>query len=60
MESVTELEEGQRLWVFENGRKLRFGMPFRVSHVKKDEVIGVDDDGNNRSFNLKQFTFAKS
>lgn len=61
MDTPETITEGMSLWAIEKdtGRILENDMPFRVSHVSRHEIIGVDDGGNNRAFDRSVFEFTR-
>ena len=61
MDIPETITEGMSLWAIEKntGRILENDMPFRVSHVSRNEIIGVDEGGNNRVFNRSMFDFTR-
>ena len=61
MDTPEVIEEGMSLWAVElaDGRIIETNMPFKVSHVGKREIIGVDTEGNNRVFDISKFSFTK-
>ena len=61
MDTPETIETGMSLWAIEraDGRILEIDMPFKVSHVGKKEIIGVDQGGNNRVFDLSVFDFTR-
>lgn len=61
MDIPETITEGMSLWAIEKstGRILENDMPFRVSHVSRHEIIGVDEGGNNRAFDRSVFDFTR-